>query len=617
MKNALISVYNKTNCEYVAKFLLSKGYTLYTSGGTYNYLKKYIPIKYNSNLLNIENVIKYPHILNGRVKTLHPHIFGGILADNNIKEHVEDLNKFKIPKINVSIVNLYPFDKTVKNTKNENDIIEQIDIGGHALIRASAKNYKDNIVLSSPTQYDYFIDNYHKIYDNIGERKNLAFKAFCHATDYDISISNYFNKNKNEKNKEKNKEKDKQKLYFSYKPKLQLKYGNNPHQKASIGLLNNTKDNTKYLPFHIINGNLSYINVLDAINSWNLVSELSICTNTISAASFKHTNAAGVSLTRELTDNEIKNNFIKNEDYNILSDTAKAYILARGVDPKSSYGDFIAISGHVDVTLANYIKKQVSDGIIAKSYSTEALCILKSKKKGKYVILQSNENSNCYQNNKYDIKTFGDFSLLQENNNNIITKKWISENIKTTKNITNENTIDMLLANITLKYTQSNSVVLAKNGTLLGVGAGQQSRIDCVKLCCQKAFANFLRYNIHNKLMPHFKPKISKQTKINLITQYIENDFTPKEFTEWKQNFTENINPITQNEKHEIRQKMNGITMGSDGFFPFYDNIDVANKYGISNIIQPGGSIRDECLIDRCNQYNMAMSMTGIRTFYH
>ena len=145
-------------------------------------------------------------------------------------------------------------------------------------------------------------------------------------------------------------------------------------------------------------------------------------------------------------------------------------------------------------------------------------------------------------NNKYDIKTFGDFSLLQEKNNNIITKKCISENIKTTKNINKESTVDMLLANITLKYTQSNSVVLAKNGTLLGVGCGQQSRIDCVKLCCQKAFNNFLRYNIHNKLVPHFKPKIPKQTKINLITQYIENDFIENEYNEWVQNFTKTLN---------------------------------------------------------------------------
>jgi len=523
---------------------------------------------------------------------------------------MHDLSVHNLDKINVVACNLYPFEQTleisiedsIEDSINEDKIIEQIDIGGHSIIRAAAKNYKDNIILHSPKQYEYVMDKYDRIKDSIDLRKKLAIKAFQYVTDYDIAIANYFSKNR------------KDKLYYSFTKKDDFKYGANPHQTpSSLWCINETDYKQQSSPFEVLNGSLSYINMLDAINSWSLVSEMEQTTGTVSAASFKHTSPAGTSISRSLTLEEAAINFVKKKE--LISQSTIAYILARGVDPKSSFGDFIAISGHVDTILADRIKNEISDGIVARSYSNDALTILKKKKGGKYVILQGNPLSN---EKEIEMKTFGNYAISQMNNVKKTTKRIILAGVKTEIPVSNYNILDMMVANITLKYAQSNSVALVKNGTLVGIGCGQQSRVDCVRLACEKAFTNYLRYkSLSIDLLSNFKPSVKKQEKINAIIQYIENNFTDEQYDEWRSLFKENLQLLTNNKKQSMKNEMNGITMASDGFFPFYDNIDLAYKYGVNNIIQPGGSIKDDDIIERCDKYGIAMSLTGVRHFFH
>ena len=605
MKTAIVSLHNKFRSEVLVDFLVLKNYNVLASGGTFSYLLQKCLVQtpsYCQHIIPIEDKIDFPHILNGRVKTLHPYIHGGLLANMDKSEHITDLQTHNIDKISVAVANLYPFERTIEETDDENEIVEQIDIGGHTLLRAAAKNYKNNIVLYSPDQYDYFLDKYDVIMKSIDLRRELAKDAFNYVTEYDIAISNYLSKEKKEK------------VFYSFTKKDEFKYGANPHQTpSSLWSINETENKKQSLPFKTLNGKMSYINMLDAINSWSLVSEMQETTGKVSAASFKHTSPAGTSISRSLTLEEQAINFVKKDE--LLSESTKAYILARGVDPKSSFGDFIAISGHVDTILANRIKGEISDGIVAKSYSEKALSILKKKKGGNYVILQGMPVS---KEKEVEMKIFGNYSISQMSNIERTKKEIILAGVKTEIPVSNNNILDMMVANITLKYAQSNSVALTKNGTLVGIGCGQQSRIDCVRLACEKAFVNYIRYNpLSISLLPCFKPSIKKQEKINAIIQYIENDFTNEQYDEWKKLFKDEIQLMLPNKKQSMKNEMNGITMASDGFFPFYDNIDLAYKYGVNSIIQPGGSIKDEGIIKRCDTYGIAMSLTGVRHFFH
>ncbi len=601
MRRALLSLYDKHRSCEVASFLYHRGYNIISSGGTYAHLKK----NKIENLNKVEDITKFPEILEGRVKTLHPNIFGGILSDVYNNNHSKDLLNNKIHKIDVIIANLYPFEKTVSKTNNINDIIEEIDIGGHALLRASAKNYKDNIVIYSESQYDEFMNNYQSIRNSTDYRREFARKAFNYVTEYDIAISNYFNSFKNNKKK-----------YYTVTQKTPLKYGSNPQQKnASIVTIG--KHKFSQMPFKVLNGNIGYINTLDAIYSWQLVKEITDVTGLHCAASFKHTSPAGVSIVRPLTLSEREVNFVNDEDAKKLSENAQAYILARGTDPKSSFGDFVAISGHVDLSLANRLKNEVSDGIIAQTYSKSALEILSNKKNGRYVVLEGRAIPNSYE----EMKIFGNFGLVQENNNTQTIDIDIINNYNSNnpnQSLSKNEILDMQIANTTLKYAQSNAVSLVKNGTLLGIGVGQQSRIDCVKLACNKALVNTLKnHTIVKNIINKFKKNTSRQAKINAIIKYIENDFTVLELNEWQEKFVEKIPLLTDEQIWTIRNLMNDISMASDGFLPFSDNIDLANKYGIKNIIQPGGSVNDHIVREKCNDYNIRMIETGIRNFFH
>ena len=610
MKTALISVSDKTNIVSIVNYLLKNDYQILSTGGTYHKLiSEFENIEnFVSKIHDISSYINHPEILDGRVKTLHPKIYGGILAKRDNQSHISELNNHQILTIDIVIVNLYPFKEACNNPKyTPDDIIENIDIGGHTLIRASAKNYKDVLVITNPNDYNDVIDNYHNF--TVTDRRFYATKAFNHVTIYDAYISNYFQKIYKLDNKE-NVCPDV--LVSVYEKQRQLKYGVNPQQK-SAALYKNISTNYSY-PFTVLNGNPGYINVLDAIYSWNLVEELDKALGLPAAASFKHNSPAGAAVYSPLDEKMRK---VYNIDPNReLSKTSIAFIRARNADPMCSYGDFIAISGTVFEDTARLISAEVSDGIIAIDYMDDALEILRKKKSGNYIILKA--NSILY--NDREIKELHGITLVQDSNQ--ATTGYINLNNVVTENkeLSEDKKRDMILANTTLKYTQSNSVAFAYNGQCIGIGAGQQSRIDCVKLAKRKTETWYLRQ--HPKciaLYDKFKSGVKRQQKVNAIVRYIEGDFTTHEYQNWSKLFTEKIDVLTSEEKHKFLKTLDGVVLASDGYLPFYDNIDVASQIGVKYIVQPGGSVADSTVIEAANEYGMTMAMTGaeMRMFLH
>ncbi|NLZ47609.1 MAG: phosphoribosylaminoimidazolecarboxamide formyltransferase [Clostridiales bacterium] len=385
-----------------------------------------------------------------------------------------------------------------------------------------------------------------------------------------------------------------------------LKYGCNPHQKPAKIYVSN-----KELPFKILNGNPGYINFMDAFNSWQLVKELKEATGLPAAASFKHVSPAGAALGLPLSDALKKSYFVEDIE---LSPVATAYARARGADRMSSFGDWAAISDVVDVPTAKILSKSVSDGIIAPGYTPEALEILKKKKKGNYCIIEMDwdyEPEDIERRNIYGI-TFEQMRNKEKIQEEILYKNIVTNN----KEITEEAKRDMLLAMITLKYTQSNSVCFALDGQVIGVGAGQQSRIHCTRLAASKADIWYLRQHPSVQNLP-FKENASQPDKDNLIDQYLRDDVTPMEIKEWSKVLKEIPERLTKEEKVAWLSNLKGVTLGSDAFFPFRDNIDRAAQSGVKYIVQPGGSVRDDIVIEACNEYDMVMSCTGLRLFHH
>lgn len=386
---------------------------------------------------------------------------------------------------------------------------------------------------------------------------------------------------------------------------INLKYGCNPHQKPAMIYV---KDGE--LPFEILNGNPGYINFMDAFNSWQLVKELSKATGLPAAASFKHVSPAGAAVGVPLSDVLKKAYGVEEME---LTPVATAYARARGADRMSSYGDFAAISDIVDVATAKILKKSVSDGIIAPGYSEEALEILKGKKKGNYCIIKMDKNYEPEETEKREIYGI----TFQQKRNNILIKQDLLENIVTeNKNITEAAKRDLLIATITLKYTQSNSVCLALDGQAIGVGAGQQSRVHCVRLAASKADIWFLRQHPSVLNLP-FKVGVKIPEKDNVIDQYLRDDVTEEETKGWKDVFTTMPERLGKEEKEQWISKFTGVSLSSDAFFPFRDNIDRAAKSGVKYIVQAGGSIRDDVVIRACNEYNMVMACSKLRLFHH
>ena len=388
---------------------------------------------------------------------------------------------------------------------------------------------------------------------------------------------------------------------------LALKYGCNPNQVPSKIFMANGKE----LPIEVLNGRPGYINFLDAFNSWQLVRELKAATNMPAAASFKHVSPAGAAIGTEISDTLKKIYFVDDLE---LSPIACAYAKARGADRMSSYGDWIALSDECDESAAKLIQREVSDGIIAPGYTDKALEILKSKRKGTYNIVKIDPDYTPDPIEHKDV--FG--VTFEQGRNELTINDDLFANVPTdNKEFTESQKNDLILSLITLKYTQSNSVCYVKDGQAIGVGAGQQSRIHCTRLAGNKADVWYLRQ--HEKVLNlPFKADIRRPDRDNTIDVYISDDCDDVlKDGEWQKYFTEQPAPLSREEKRAWLDTLTGVALGSDAFFPFGDNIERAHKSGVTVIAQPGGSIRDDNVIETCNKYGIAMAFTGIRLFHH
>ena len=390
---------------------------------------------------------------------------------------------------------------------------------------------------------------------------------------------------------------------------LALKYGCNPNQKPSRIYMTEGE-----LPIEVLNGRPGYINFLDALNSWQLVKELKEATGLPAAASFKHVSPAGAAVGLPLSDTLKKIYFV--DDIALpLSPIACAYARARGADRMSSYGDFIALSDTCDAVTATLIKREVSDGVIAPDYTPEALEILKDKRKGTYNVIKIDTN---YKPEPIERKQVFGITFEQGRNEIVLSDPALFENIPTVnKNFPEEAKRDLMIALITLKYTQSNSVCYVKDGQAIGIGAGQQSRIHCTRLAGNKADIWWLRQ--HPKVMNlPFVEKIRRADRDNTIDIYISEDYMDVLADgEWQKFFSEKPEPLTAEEKKAWIAQNTKVSLGSDAFFPFGDNIERAHKSGVEFVAQAGGSVRDDHVIETCDKYGIAMAFTGVRLFHH
>ncbi len=502
IQSALISVFHKDRIDIIARKLSDLNVKIYSTGGTYDFIKELgIAVE------TVESLTSYPSIFDGRVKTLHPKIFGGILYQRELQSHVQQAQQYEISPIDLVIVDLYPFEDTVAAGKSHEDIIEKIDIGGISLIRGAAKNYNDVVIVPSAAQYDDLINllDQKQGFTDFADREYFAMQAFNVSSHYDTAIFNYFNKSG---------------TIGSFKQSVQksnsLRYGENPHQQ---GVFYGDLDKI----FTQLHGKeISYNNLVDLEASLALIKEFNAPTFTV----IKHTNACGVA-----SDNNLKN----------------AWIKALAGDPVSAYGGVIATNRKIDVETAEEINKLFFEIIIAPDYEKNALEILKSKKNR--IILQNNAFESCNQ----QFKSLLNGVILQEKD--LKTETTADLQKITTKQPSVNEINDLLFANIIVKHLKSNAIVLAKNNQLLGAGCGMTSRVDALKHAINKA--------------------------------------------------------------KEFNLDLKGAVMASDAFFPFADSIELANNNGITAVIQPGGSVRDQDTIDFCNKNDIAMVFTGIRHFKH
>lgn len=504
IKSALISVFSKEGLAPIVQKLNAQGVTIYSTGGTQKFINDL-----GINVVPVEDITSYPSILGGRVKTLHPKVFGGILNRQNHDGDVAELAEYEIPQIDVVIVDLYPFEKTVASGANEQDIIEKIDIGGISLIRAAAKNFADVICVSSVDDYAEFLDLISKNNGALSEadRKRFAGKAFNVSSHYDTAIFNYFNKNH-----------DEAALKISETNGKVLRYGENPHQKGFFF------GNFDALFTKLHGKELSYNNLLDVDAAVNLMNEFKNDAPTF--AILKHNNACGLAQRNTLH---------------------QAYIDALAGDPVSAFGGILISNKEIDLATAEEIHKLFCEVVIAPSFSNEALDILKGKKNRILLILNDAELPST------TVRTCLNGVLVQDKDN-------VTDAVKHLTNVTNTKPTDsqiedLLFASKICKHTKSNTIVLAKNKQLCASGTGQTSRVDALNQAIHKA--------------------------------------------------------------QSFNFDLNGSAMASDAFFPFPDCVEIAKKAGVSAVIQPGGSIKDQLSIDYCNKNNVAMVMTGTRHFKH
>ena len=387
---------------------------------------------------------------------------------------------------------------------------------------------------------------------------------------------------------------------------LPLRYGTNPQQAPARVYMKNDAE----LPITVLGGSPGYINLLDALNAWQLVRELRAALNLPAAASFKHVSPAGAAVATPLSDTLKQVYFVDDLE---LSPLAAAYARARGADRLCSFGDFIALSDVVDVPTARLIGREVSDGVIAPGYEPAALEILKNKKQGKYAVVQIDP---AYEPPTSETRQVFGVTFEQRHHDRLVTPDDFTNIVTECRDLPPEAIRDLTLAWITLKYTQSNSVCFVADGQTIGVGAGQQSRIHCVRLAGQKADLWFLRQHPFVVTLP-FKPGVKRPDRDNFIDQFLRDDVTPNEKADWGTLFDQTPRQLTPDEKREWLSKMDSVSLGSDAFFPFRDSIDRAAASGARYVLEPGGSVRDDAVIQAANEYGMTMIFSGVRLFHH
>ncbi|CAI4627331.1 BDM_1a_G0035920.mRNA.1.CDS.1 [Saccharomyces cerevisiae] len=586
-KTAILSVYDKTGLLDLAKGLVENNVRILASGGTANMVREAgFPVD------DVSSITHAPEMLGGRVKTLHPAVHAGILA-RNLEGDEKDLKEQHIDKVDFVVCNLYPFKETVaKIGVTVQEAVEEIDIGGVTLLRAAAKNHSRVTILSDPNDYSIFLQDLSKDGEISQDLRNrFALKAFEHTADYDAAISDFFRKQ-----------------YSEEKAQLPLRYGCNPHQRPAQAYITQQEE----LPFKVLCGTPGYINLLDALNSWPLVKELSASLNLPAAASFKHVSPAGAAVGLPLSDVEKQVYFVN--DMEDLSPLACAYARARGADRMSSFGDFIALSNIVDVATAKIISKEVSDGVIAPGYEPEALNILSKKKNGKYCILQIDPN---YVPGQMESREVFGVTLQQKRNDAIINQSTFKEIVSKNKALTEQAVIDLTVATLVLKYTQSNSVCYAKNGMVVGLGAGQQSRIHCTRLAGDKTDNWWLRQ--HPKVLNMKWAKgIKRADKSNAIDLFVTGQrIEGPEKVDYESKFEEVPEPFTKEERLEWLSKLNNVSLSSDAFFPFPDNVYRAVQSGVKFITAPSGSVMDKVVFQAADSFDIVYVENPIRLFHH
>lgn len=588
-KLALLSVSDKTNLLPLGKKLHEIGLTLVASGGTAKSLREAgLPVK------DVSDITGAPEMLGGRVKTLHPAVHAGILARLTESDQ-KDLQKQNYDLISIVICNLYPFIKTVsKPDVKIEDAVENIDIGGVTLLRAAAKNHSRVTVICDPSDYDKVINEIETSSNkdtSAQTRQMLALKAFTHTAEYDNAISDFFRKQ-----------------YSAGVSQLTLRYGMNPHQKPAQ--IFTTLDK---LPLTVVNGSPGFINLCDALNGYQLVKELKTALKLPAATSFKHVSPAGAAVGVPLDSVQAK--LCQVDDLiNQLTPLSAAYARARGADRMSSFGDFVALSDPCDVATAKIISREVSDGIIAPGYSEEALQILKKKKNGGYCILQIDPT---YEPSLMEHKVLYGLTMEQRRNDAIINNQTFQNIVSNVKDISEAAMRDLIVATIAVKYTQSNSVCYAKDGQVIGIGAGQQSRIHCTRLAGDKADNWWLRQ--HPKVIGmKFKKGVKRAEISNAIDNYV-NGSIGKDMDEstWAAMYEEVPEKLSENDKKEWIKKLSGVAISSDAFFPFRDNVDRARLSGVTYIASPAGSTNDDVVIQACNEHNIVLCHTNVRLFHH
>ncbi|KAF6221094.1 hypothetical protein HO133_002775 [Letharia lupina] len=596
-KTAILSVYNKQGLLDLAKGLIKHDIRLLASGGTAKLIREA-----GFEVEDISAITNSPEILKGRVKTLHPKVHAGILSTNSESDE-KDLAEQSIDKVDFVVCNLYPFKDTIaKINVTIEEAVEDIDIGGVTLLRAAAKNHARVCVLSDPQDYAEFLQAMDKGEVTERSRQLYALKAFEQTADFDTTIADFFRK----------------KYASDGIQQLSLRYGANPHQKFAAAF---SKDGP--LPFKVLNGAPGYINLLDSLNAWPLVKELKQALGLPAAASFKHVSPAGAAVGVALTEREKEVCMVA--DIEGLSDSAlaMAYARARGADRMSSFGDIVALSDSVDVPTAKIISREVSDGVIAPGYSKEAFDILSRKKGGKYMILQMDE---AYEPPTTESRTVYGLQLQQPRNDVKISPKDTFNAIITPKDcppLPESALRDLTIATIAVKYTQSNSVCYALNGQVIGLGAGQQSRIHCTRLAGDKADNWWMRFHERTSTL-QWKKGIKRADKSNAIDmlcsgrlgQLSKSDIETQDFL---QNFDTNRAPVafTNEEREEWLSQLSGVAVSSDAFFPFTDNVYRASRSGVNYVACPTGSVADQDIFAACEKLNITFVEQSVRLFHH